>query len=276
MMPWLSPLALALLGVLILLPALAWRRRLLAGLGMLLGLVALALMTPIGANALVGAVEDRARPGDGECEAVDAIVLLAGGLRRPARHREDFDALTERSLARTFGLVERRRDPRLPLLVAGGGRFEISEAELIGALLQRLRHGHDALLLETASRTTWENAAGARRLLPERVRRIALATSALHLPRARRVFAEAGFEVCRWPLDFRYIDASGPGAWWPQSSALLKSEAALHELAGIAYYRFRERWPGRFTPEFPDPAEVAGSAPIRTSAPAVETAPATE
>jgi uncharacterized SAM-binding protein YcdF (DUF218 family) len=257
--PWLSPLALLLLAGLILLPALIRRWRLVALLGALLGLVAIALMTPLGANALVRVIERQAEPAPGECEAIDAIVLLAGGLRRPARHREDFDALTARSLARSFGLIEGRRDPRLPLVVAGGGRFRISEAEVIGALLQRLDHGHDALLLETASRTTWENASGVRRLLPERIERIALATSALHLPRARRVFREAGFDVCRWPLDSQYIAAGGIGAWWPQTSALAKSEAALHELVGLAYYRFRQHWPGRFTPEFPEGAATGGA-----------------
>jgi uncharacterized SAM-binding protein YcdF (DUF218 family) len=258
-MPWLSPVSLLLPGALLAVLGGLVRRRWLAMLGGVLLVTGFALMTPIGANALVGAIERRAEPADGECAAIDAVVLLAGGLRRPPRHREDFDALTTRSLARSFGLIERARDPRLPLLVAGGGRFRITEAEVIGALLQRLDHGHDALLLETASRTTWENATGARSLLPERVVRIALATSALHLPRARLVFEEAGFEVCSWPLDRQYIDAGGLGGLWPQSSALRKSEASLHELAGVGYYRFRKRWPGRYTP--PPGERAAGDWP---------------
>jgi uncharacterized SAM-binding protein YcdF (DUF218 family) len=247
-MVWLSPVSLLLLGLLLMAPMLLLRRRVLAGLGAVLVLLGLLLMTPLGANALVGAIEAHAEPVATECERIDAIVLLAGGLRRSPSDPEDFDALTSRSLARSFALVQRHRDPDLPLLVAGGGRFRITEAEVMGALLQRLDHGHADPMLETNSRTTWENAAGARELLPAHVQRIALASSALHLPRARLVFEEAGFDVCRWPLDRQYIAVAGVGALWPQSSALVKSEAALHELLGLAYYRFRAQWPGRYTP----------------------------
>jgi uncharacterized SAM-binding protein YcdF (DUF218 family) len=242
-----SPVTLVVIAALLAMVAIAWRRQWLALCALLAMAAATGMMTPLGANALVAAIEGRAAPRPGECDAPEAVVLLSGGLKRSPAHRNDFDALTRRSLARAFDLLEQPRDLALPLLISGGGGFAVREADVLGALLERLGHGHHVLILERESRTTWENAVGSREALPG-VRRVVLASSALHLPRAARVFAEAGFEVCPLPLDSQYVHARGVGALLPQSSSLLKAEAALHELAGELYYRFRERHPGRHTP----------------------------
>lgn len=240
-MPWLSPMTLAFVGLLLALGALAAQRRRLAFGGLAVIALALALATPLVANGLVALVERRAEPSAGECERLDAVVLLSGGLQRPALHAEDFGALTAESMARVFAFAG-RPPPALPLLVAGGGPHDVAEAEVLAALLARLGIAVEPRMREMLSLSTWDNAReAARLLLPER-RRIALASSALHLPRARRVFIDAGFEVCRLPLHSRYVAAGGIGALWPQSSALAKTEAALHELAGEAYYRARLLW----------------------------------
>lgn len=240
-MPWLSPVTLALIGLVLALVALARARRRIALVGLGIVLLALASATPLVANALVALVERRAEPVAGECDRLDAVVLLSGGLQRPAAHAQDFAALTAESMARVFAFAA-RPSTALPLVVAGGGPHPVAEAEVLAALLDRLGIAVEPGLRETLSLSTWDNAReSARLLLPER-RRIALASSALHLPRARRVFIDAGFEVCRMPLYSRYVAARGIGAFWPQSSALLKTEAALHELAGEAYYRARLLW----------------------------------
>jgi uncharacterized SAM-binding protein YcdF (DUF218 family) len=240
-MAGLSPLTLVLLGLLVAFAALPGARRRLALGGLLLGLLGLAMMTPLVANALVGAIERRAGPAAGDCGPLDAVVLLSGGLQRAAGDAGDFAALTTESVARVFAFADAPRST-LPLLIAGGGPYPLAEAEVLAALLERIGVTPDERLLDTRSLNTWENAReSARLLLPDR-RRIALASSALHLPRARRAFIDAGFEVCSWPLNRRYVAADGIGAFWPQSSALLKTEAALHELAGQAYYRARLLW----------------------------------
>ena len=235
-MNWLSPIALVVAATPLLLLAVFVRRRLLLVPALLLVVAGLALMTPIVANALVALLEREAEPAAGECDDLQAVVLLAGGLQRPAGHARDFAALTYGSLQRGFVYLERGHPGGLPLLVAGGGHHRVAEAEVLALLLGELQLA-PAIMLETASRSTADNAVEVRRALPA-VRRIGLATSALHMPRARRSFVEAGFEVCRMPLDRLHVAASGPWAFWPQSSALRKSEAALHELLGDLYYRW--------------------------------------
>jgi uncharacterized SAM-binding protein YcdF (DUF218 family) len=94
------------------------------------------------------------------------------------------------------------------------------------------------LLLEETSRTTWENAQQVRLLRPALVR-IALASSALHLPRARQAFEASGFQVCEWPVHYEALPLRGPWVIWPGSTATRKTEAALHEWLGSWYYRWK-------------------------------------
>ena len=71
-------------------------------------------------------------------------------------------------------------------------------------------------------------------------RRLVLVTSAMHMPRSRLALGRAGFDVCPVPADSRRIAFGLPGYLIPGSSALDKTEAALHELVGLAYYRWRD------------------------------------
>lgn len=236
-MTLLSPIALTVLGALLGLASLWRMRRSLLLASCLLIWLSLALMTPLIANALVYLIESRSEAQAGECEDIDAIVLLSGGLARAALGSEDYAALNPESLLRLFHLWQTGR-PDLPLVIAGGGENVVAEASVMASLLLRLEtNGAAMALVETDSRTTWESAQELAQKLPP-PRRLAIATSALHLPRARAAFMEAGFSVCRWPLQRQYLAASGIGALTPQTSALRKTEAVLHESVGYAYYRW--------------------------------------
>ncbi len=232
-----SPLAWLLLALLLLLGGQRTWRLPLRIAGVLLLAASWLAMTPAGANWLVGRIEREATALPGECANVEWLVLLAGGLARAPGDAGDAGALSADSLRRVFALRAQPTPAGWRRAVSGGGPHAVAEATLIDALLHRLDPGGATALLETQSTTTWESAQAMATLLPP-PRRIALATGALHLPRARLAFEAAGFEVCRWPLDRRHLAVSGISAWWPQSSALVKSEAALHELFGTAYYRW--------------------------------------
>jgi uncharacterized SAM-binding protein YcdF (DUF218 family) len=234
----LSPMALLLAGIAGLLLAAAARRRALRLAASVAIIVALLGMTPWVANALVAGIEAGAEDG-GTCRDSEVIVFLSGGFARAPRGVDDFAALTPRTLERVAALLARGPDPR-PLRIAGGGPHAVSEARVIAVLLQRLDAAPRPLSLEETSRTTWGNARAVRRL-QRNVRRIVLATSALHLPRAKLAFEAHGFEVCGWPLNREALGSRGPWAWWPGATALRKTEAALHEWVGRHYYAWRAR-----------------------------------
>ncbi|MFZ9995198.1 MAG: YdcF family protein, partial [Steroidobacteraceae bacterium] len=69
---------------------------------------------------------------------------------------------------------------------------------------------------------------------------IILVTSAFHMPRAQLIFEEAGLQVIPYPVDFR-ISAEGrdPTDFFPDPKALDRTDIAIRELIGRAFYRLK-------------------------------------
>ena len=68
-----------------------------------------------------------------------------------------------------------------------------------------------------------------------------LVTSALHMPRAVAAFRGAGIRVVPAATDVRAAADHSPAVfdWVPSAAALELTTAALHEIAGLFYYRWR-------------------------------------
>ncbi len=96
----------------------------------------------------------------------------------------------------------------------------------------------DGLRLEEQSRTTWENATLSAELLqPQGVRRVVLVTQAWHMPRARRSFEQAGFEVITAPMGYLSVGYERPlGGWLPESRVIWQSSQLLNEAIGLLAY----------------------------------------
>lgn len=199
----------------------------------------LVLTTPLVANTLVGWQEAREPAMDCPAATWSTIVVLGGGVSREAQSNDDFAVLSEASLRRLFAGVElARMQPDTTLVISGGvSRFAHGESGLMGALASRLGVPTERLRLETDSRTTWQNARFTAELQPPVARRVVLVTSALHMPRARYVFEQAGFEICAQPTDFVHAPLGGIGYFLPSTSGLAKADLVLHELVGEVAYR---------------------------------------
>lgn len=234
----LSPLTWALLVALLL--VLLWRRmpRSLRAAGIVLELLAVFLMSPLGANALVGMIEARV-PAVATCQSLHptTIVLLSGGADRPVRSAQDYAALTSASMDRLLAAVALwKRTPGARLVISGGdGR--IPTAQVLANLAEQMGVPTRAITPEIRSYTTWENARDVAALSPAVPQRIWLVSSALHLPRALGAFRAWGFEPCAWPSDSLYEPPTlRLGYFLPQSSSLDKADAAVHELVGEIVY----------------------------------------
>lgn len=103
---------------------------------------------------------------------------------------------------------------------------------------RRLGVAPTALRVEGTSNSTWENARALGALQPALPRDLVLVTSAVHMPRARYAMAKAGFNACEIAADRKRIPFGLPGYLIPRSSALDKTEIALHEIVGLVYYRW--------------------------------------
>lgn len=201
-------------------------------------LAILVLWTPLGANLLVRVVE--AGIGDRDrCSEDDhgPLVVLSGGLAWRPRDAGDFSALQPESWRRLSHAVrEWRRDRVDTLVIVGGGPYPVKESMVLAELAREWGVPSQALRVESGSTTTWE---GAFALRGHSRRDIRLVSSSLHLPRAMLSYRAAGFRPCADPSGSDYVPPDSVGYFLPQTSALSKSERAIHEWVGTLRYRLR-------------------------------------
>jgi len=95
-----------------------------------------------------------------------------------------------------------------------------------------------ATWMENQSTTTAENAARSYAILhPLGHNRIALVTSAWHMPRAERTFRKAGFDVIPAPTAYTSRRESKFTDWLPSAEGLYATHVALWELLGVVWYK---------------------------------------
>ena len=246
----LSPLSWLLLVVLVACGSSWWGRyrRIALAACAVSGLAAVAAMTPLFANLLLGHLEN-ASPAPASCEVSTptTAVVLAGGVSGRASGPDDLAVLglaTRRRLDRAVAWWREGRGRHL--VMSGGSWFDggVADARLMLRYAQALGVPPSAMSVEGASLTTWESAQRLATMRPGLPARVALVTSAVHMPRAVYAMSEAGFNVCPVAADRRQVPLDLPGFLIPQRSALEKTENALHEVVGLAWYHwlaFRDR-----------------------------------
>lgn len=224
-----------------------WRgRRWPRGVRRMLGVgvaVCVLLSMPLGADPLLHVLEHAAET---TCAAPlpRAVVVLGGGVREDAAANE-VTALSAASLRRVIAAVAlwQRQGASLPFVISGGNVYGgPAEATLMADLALRFGVTPASLRVETDSRTTWQNAQHLATLVPAVPRRVWLVTSAAHLPRAAWTLRHFGFAPCAVPVDQRAVWPRGWRDVLPSTTAITHTEIALHELAGLAWYRLRALW----------------------------------
>jgi uncharacterized SAM-binding protein YcdF (DUF218 family) len=174
-------------------------------------------------------------------------VIVLGGALEPAYvwHVRDQSALNDAAERLTEVLPLLKRQPHLHLLFTGGeGELftnDLTEAERAKRFFIAQGVAPTQLLLESSSRTTFENAVFSKALPGvDATRPWLLVTSAWHMPRAMAAFERAGWLVTAYPVDFR----AGHATPWTQYSMDLgdkKWRIALHEWIGLWIYRLTGR-----------------------------------
>lgn len=199
------------------------------------------LATPRIASALTRAVE--ARPTDlGAALAsvpVDrrALVVLTGGIRAPdSRSAPAMERLTGTTPSRAIGAARIYREQGFGLVIvsgSGGGDFPDDAARGIADLMIALGVPKERIQLETQSLDTKQSARYVAELVANMaVDRVAVTSTATHVPRAVWEFRRAGLDVVAAPVDFEPPPPTGPLAWLPNAGSLLYSAKALHEVLG--------------------------------------------
>lgn len=209
----------------------------------LLGLYTLGL--PVTAHKLVRSLEiyPALQAEDIRNSPAQAIVVLGAG-RYPEAPEYGGDTIASSGLERVRYAAHLHKLTGLPLVVSGGS--PLGEALPEAVLMQRslVNDFHvTAVWTEDQSRTTAENAFFTKALLDKKgIRHAYLVTHAWHMPRAVRIFEQAGLTVTAAPTLFSPAqDRPGWLDWLPSADALQDSTMALHEKLGLLWYRIRHR-----------------------------------
>lgn len=224
------------------------RRRRLGGWCLALSIIWLWLCaTPLVARWSLARLETRFPPvAAAALPEADAILVL-GGIVAPPRppHRLHFNLSS--SVDRLWHAARLFKAGKAPRVVAVGGNLpwsddNISEAYVMAEVMQSLGVPPAAILIESASMTTYENALYSKKVLAEHgIESILLVTSAMHMPRALATYRGAGIKAMPAPIDFIAIPGTGLDIWdfLPDVSALGVTTAVLRETMGGYYYRLR-------------------------------------
>jgi uncharacterized SAM-binding protein YcdF (DUF218 family) len=244
------PLSMACLLILVSLIAQFRNRRRIA---IVANIVALAILCVMGnrtvSHLIMSPLESHDMPPE-PLPPADAIVVL-GGVTAPAIPPQPVVHLTSGADRLTYG-AQLYRDHKAQLVILSGGGMPWNEgmppeSTQMAEVMQMLGVPRSAILEESSSRNSHENAAyTSRLLLAHNLHRVLLVTSAIAMPRALAVFRKQGIDAIAAPTDFTTDHGRPNGTLGlevaalglvPSSRALEESSGALHEYLGLLIYR---------------------------------------
>lgn len=207
------------------------------------------------ANWLILPLEDRfARPV--EMRAVDGIIVLGGAVDTIVTGTRGDTALTTSAERITITARLAKRFPQAKVIHSGGHGIivpaQATEAEGAARLFEDFGISAERVILEDASRNTWENAVLTKDLVdPKPGQTWLLVTSAYHMPRSMGVFEKAGWTgLTAYPVDYR---TRGPEdrslGFGGASKGLRRFDVAFREWVGLLVYWLT----GRCSALFPAP-----------------------
>lgn len=190
---------------------------------------------------------------NGTLPPADAIVVLGGGTE-PADYPRPMVELNSAGDRVIYGAMLFKQGKAPWILLSGGaitwqGSRQTTPAEEMAEVIQLLEIPPDSIRVQNQSLNTYEEAqmdavilrnAGAGHIL--------LVTSAMHMPRAKRLFEKQGFKITAAPTDFKVTanDQATKVEWQsvilnfvPTVSNLSLTSAAIKEYLGLWVYQLR-------------------------------------
>lgn len=198
---------------------------------------------PVVSDALMRVVENHAeRIAVDDAPPTAAIIVLSEGrIVAPGA-----TAISEWSDGdRFWGGVDLYLAGKAPLLIFTGGWVPwipdaSPDGEVMMAHAERLGVPAQAMRLTGKVVNTAAEARAVAGMLGQEAS-VLLVTSAFHMPRSQRLFEAAGLRVTAYPVDFKVNAGKRRGIidFVPTAEAFRKTELALRELLGRAYYALR-------------------------------------
>jgi len=214
-------------------------------------LLALVGFFPVG-EWLIAPLENRfitnaALPSD-----VDGIVVLGGAISPQMSNIWQQAEIGGGADRLTNFLYLAQLYPNAQLVFTGGSGSvtaqEYKEAEMAQLLFEQLGLGERAIIYESESRNTSENASNSKELvMPKSGENWLLITSAFHMPRSVGVFCQQQWNVQPYPVDHLSQKGNLLRVSYSLSGNLSVLETAVREWVGLVAYRLSGRT-ARFLP----------------------------
>jgi uncharacterized SAM-binding protein YcdF (DUF218 family) len=218
-------------------------------------LLAIAAFSPLG-NLLLYPLESRFPQWNAAQGAPDGIVVLGGPIDPDLSVAHDVPVIRAAPDRIVAAAALALKYPNAKMVFSGGSSSLISnearEADYAAATFESLGVAKGRLIMDRASRNTYENAVLSRQLAaPKPGERWLLVTSAYHMPRAVGLFRKAGFAVEPYPVDWHVGRDTADILAFTQFSTdgLVRTDIAVREWLGLVAYRLA----GRTGELFPGP-----------------------
>jgi uncharacterized SAM-binding protein YcdF (DUF218 family) len=218
-------------------------------------LLAIAAFSPLG-NLLLYPLESRFPQWNAAQGAPDGIVVLGGPIDPDLSVAHDVPVIRAAPDRIVAAAALALKYPNAKMVFSGGSSSLISnearEADYAAATFESLGVAKGRLIMDRASRNTYENAVLSRQLAaPKPGERWLLVTSAYHMPRAVGLFRKAGFAVEPYPVDWHVGRDTADILAFTQFSTdgLVRTDIAVREWLGLVAYRLV----GRTGELFPGP-----------------------
>lgn len=174
-------------------------------------------------------------------KAVDFVVVLGGG-HFPDETLPLTSQISASSLSRLVeGIRIWRKNAGSRLVLSGGGVREKAEAATMAELASELGMRRADIIVEDKSKDTKDQAVMIKSIVGDRP--FVLVTSATHMQRAMALFEAQGMHPI--PAPTQHAGKKSPSALFfsfiPDTSALEKSDWAVHEYLGILWARLRKQ-----------------------------------
>jgi uncharacterized SAM-binding protein YcdF (DUF218 family) len=253
LMPTNFLIVLALVGVVLSLTrfARAGRRIVIAAIALL----TLAAFSPLG-NLLLYPLESRFPQWNAAQGPPDGIVVLGGPIDPDLSMAHNVPVIRAAPDRIVAAAALALKYPNAKMVFSGGSSSLISnearEADYAAATFESLGVAKGRLIMDRASRNTYENAVLSRQLAaPKPGERWLLVTSAYHMPRAVGLFRKAGFAVEPYPVDWHVGRDTADILAFTQFSTdgLVRTDIAVREWFGLVAYWLA----GRTSALFPGP-----------------------
>lgn len=218
--------------------------------GLILTIIPLAALvsisTPAVAYLALGSLEWRYPPTAGLPAESNVLVVLGGGILAPdrVRHQAELGADSVGRCRYASKLYHEGVAQKVPVkIVVAGGKVKETDpgptiAEAMSDLLVELGVSRSDLILECASRTTYENAVESRRILENlSARKVVLVTDAYHMFRGVKCFQSQQIDVVPAPCGQQATEFGWhPEDFLPSPKATYNCQLAAHEWLGTFWY----------------------------------------